>query len=254
VLELFWQETKTRDALLALDEDALAARLRKHVDSVTNDERGLNQRRAFRIVEADRIHRHVMDYLALEKQREPFEVIGFEKQLRTEIKGQPIKLVIDRIDRVGSGDEIIIDYKTGSEDPKKWFGERPENPQLPLYAITAEKTPAAVAFGIIRDDGCLYRGVAKRGGLLPDLPPKETKANQYLIEAGNDLPATTAQWRQILERLMTAFQAGESRIDPKNGLKTCTNSYCKLQSLCRVGELDQLRKTSLKDPQQEPSA
>jgi len=254
VLELFWQETKTQDALLALDEDALAARLRKHVDFVTNDERGLNQRRAFRIVEADRIHRHVMGYLALEKLREPFEVIGFEKQIRTAIKGQPIKLVIDRIDRVGAGDEIIIDYKTGPEDPKKWFGERPENPQLPLYAITAENPPAAVAFGIIRDDGCLYRGVAKRGGLLPDLPPKETKANKYLIEAGNDLSATTIQWRQVLERLMTDFQAGESRIDPKNGLKTCTNSHCKLQSLCRVGELEQLRKTSLKGPQQEPSA
>jgi len=90
--------------------------------------------------------------------------------------------------------------------------------------------------------------------LLPDLPPKETRANQYLVEAGNDLPATTARWRQVLERLMTDFQAGDTRIDPKSGLKTCSNSYCELQSLCRVGELEQQRKTSLKDPQQESSS
>ena len=57
-------------------------------------------------------------------------------------------------------------------------------PSLPLYAITAEKIPAAVAFGIIRDDGCLYKGVVKHGGLLPGLPPKENKSNQYLVEAG----------------------------------------------------------------------
>ena len=88
VLELFWQETKTQAALLELDEEALAARLRRHVDFVTNDERGLKQRPAFRTVEADRIQRHVVDYLALEKQREPFEVIAFEKQIQTEINGQ----------------------------------------------------------------------------------------------------------------------------------------------------------------------
>ena len=66
--------------------------------------------------------------------------------------------------------------------------------------------------------------------------------------------STITQWRQVLESLMTDFQAGDSRIDPKNGLKTCNNSYCKLQSLCRVGELEQQRKTSLEEPPQEPSS
>ena len=254
VLELFWKETRTQTALLQLDDEALSARVRKHVDFVTNDNRGLNQRPAFRSVEADRIQRHVMDYLALEKQREAFEVIAFEERVQTEIKGQAINLVIDRIDRVSAGDEIIIDYKTGLEDPKKWFGDRPENPQLPLYAINAKKTPAGVVFGIVRDDGCHYRGVVKRGGLLPDLPPKETKANQYLVDAGNNLPETIADWRQVLQTLMTDFLAGEAAIDPKHGLNTCNNSYCNLQSLCRVGELEQQRKTSGNDGQQEFSS
>ncbi len=254
VLELFWQETRSQAALLALDEATLSERLRRHVDFVTDDDRGLRQRPAFRQVEADRIQRHVMAYLALEKQREAFEVIAFEKQLQTEINGQTIKLVIDRIDRVLPDEEIIIDYKTGVEDPKKWFGERPENPQLPLYAITADKTPAAVAFGIIRDDGCLYRGVVRREGLLPDLPPKENNSTRYLVEAGRDLPDTITQWRQVLEALMTGFQAGETSVDPKHGLKTCSSTYCELQSLCRVGELEQQRKAGREDRQQEPPA
>ena len=254
VLELFWQETRSQAALLAMDDETLAARLRRHVDLVTSEERGLWQRPAFRGVEADRIHRHVMKYLEIERQREAFEVIAFEKNIKTEVNGQQINLVIDRIDRVANGDEIIIDYKTGSEDPKKWFGQRPENPQLPLYAITADKTPAAVAYGIVRDDGCLYRGVVRRGGLLPDLPPRETKSTRELVEAGQDLPATISKWRQILEQLMKDFQAGEAAIDPKAGLKTCSGSYCELRSLCRVGELEQQRKTSLEENRQEPSS
>ena len=54
VLEYFWTETRSQAALLELDEESLAARVRKHVESVTSEERGLNQRPAFRQVEADR--------------------------------------------------------------------------------------------------------------------------------------------------------------------------------------------------------
>jgi hypothetical protein len=89
---------------------------------------------------------------------------------------------------------------------------------------------------------------------LPDLPPKETKATRDLVEAGQDLPATISKWRQVLEQLMKDFQAGEAAVDPKAGLKTCSGSFCELQSLCRVGELEQQRKTRLEEDLQEPSS
>jgi probable DNA repair protein len=258
VLEHFWIETKTQAALLALDEEGLSKRVRKHVGFVTTEERGLKQRPAFRGVEADRVYRHVMDYLALDKDRDTFEVVGFEKEILPEIAGQTIRLIIDRIDRLPSGEEIIIDYKTGKEEPKKWFGDRPENPQLPLYAISAEKTPAAVVFGIIRDDGCLYKGVVQQGGLLPGLPPKAFKSNQYLIDAGYEMPKTIETWRQVLHHLMVGFLAGKAAVDPKTdpktGQRTCDKSYCELQSLCRVGELVQRQKIERKNDRQEVSA
>jgi hypothetical protein len=137
---------------------------------------------------------------------------------------------------------VIIDYKTGRVDPKKWFGDRPEDPQLPLYSISADTTPAAVAFAVIRDDECLYRGVATQEGIFPGLPPKPSWHSEQIIEAGRDMPATIKNWRQILHRLMAEFLAGEAAIDPKDGRKTCNNSYCELQSLCRIGELEQLQK------------
>ncbi len=258
VLEHFWIETKTQAALLALDEESLSKRVRKHVGFVTTEERGLKQRPAFRGVEADRVYRHVMDYLALDKDRDTFEVVGFEKEILPEIAGQTIRLIIDRIDRLPSGEEIIIDYKTGKEEPKKWFGDRPENPQLPLYAIRAEQTPAAVVFGIIRDDGCLDKGVVQQGGLLPGLPPKAFKSNQYLIDAGYEMPKTIETWRQVLHHLMVGFLAGKAAVDPKTdpktGQRTCDKSYCELQSLCRVGELVQRQKIERKNDRQEVSA
>ena len=250
VLEHFWLETCNQTNLLLLDEDTLAARVRKHVDFITGEDRGLKQRPAFRVVEGDRVYRHVMAFLEMEKQRESFEVIGFEREIHPDIQGQPIRLFIDRVDKLPSGDEIIIDYKTGKVEPKKWFGNRPEDPQLPLYAISAEKTPAAVVFGIIRDDGCSYKGVVTQAGLFPDLPPKETNSTRFLVEAGNQMPETINNWRQVLHHLMADFLSGIADIDPKDGLTTCTKSYCELQSLCRVGELSQAQKT---DRQESPA-
>ena len=149
--------------------------------------------------------------------------------------------IIDRVDKLPSGEEVIIDYKTGKVEPKKWFGDRPDDPQLPLYAISAETVPAAVVFGVIRDDGCLYKGVVRAEGLLPGLPPNARKDNQYLIDAGYKMPETIDNWREVLHHLMSDFLAGEAGVDPKNGRKTCQQSYCDLQSLCRIGELEQFQ-------------
>lgn len=244
VLEHFWKETLTLQALLALNDDELAQRVHKHVDAVVADEYGLNQRPAFRVVEADRIFRLVMDYIELDKTREPFEVVGFEREILPDIQGQTIRLIVDRIDRLPSGDEVIIDYKTGKVDPKKWFSERPEDPQMPLYAITATGTPSGLAFAIIRDDGCLYKGVATEAGILPGLPVKDTASNHDLAAAGEDMTLTIANWRAVIHRLMSEFLAGNATIDPKLGLSTCDSTYCKLQSLCRVGEMVQRQKST----------
>ena len=253
VLEYFWKETKRHSELSSLDETALDARVRKHVKYVTDEERGLQQRPAFRGVEAERVYRHVMDYLELDLQRDAFEVIGFEKEILPEIEGQTIRLIIDRVDRLPSGEEIIIDYKTGRVEPKKWFGNRPEDPQLPLYAISANKTPDAVVFGVIRDDGCSFKGVVTQAGLLPGLPPKENNRTRELVEAGQNMSVTIENWRQTLHNLMADFLAGNAAIDPKGGTGICEKSYCELQPLCRVGELQQRQNSRLDDKTREVS-
>ena len=242
VLELFWKQTRSRLALEHLSVDILSERVRRCVEEVVQGERGLQQRPAFQGVEADRLYRLVLAYLRLELERDDFEVVAFEKEIQPDIGGRNVRLIIDRVDKLSTGEEIIMDYKSGKVEPKNWFGDRPADPQLPLYAITAEKTPVAVVFAVIRDDGCAYKGVVRNTGVLPGLPPKITRLNQYLEDAGKNMPETIDNWRQILHRLMSDFLAGKASIDPRDGRKTCDNTYCDLQSLCRFGELEQGQK------------
>lgn len=249
VLENFWRETQSQEALLALPPEDLAARLNRHVDAVLDEERGLIFRPEFRSVEASRLKRLVSKYFELDKSREPFVVEGFEREILHDIEGQTIRLIIDRIDRLADGGNAIIDYKTGRVDPRKWFGDRPEDPQLPLYAISADTVPEALVFAVIRDDECIYKGVVKNDHLLPGLPPRRGGNAQLLSEAGENLAETTAQWRTVLHRLMADFLEGQSAVDPKDGTATCKNSFCDLHSLCRIGELEDMAQTARLDPE-----
>ena len=100
VLENFWKETLTQQALLSLDQEMLVARIRQHVDLVVDEERSLRDRPQFKAVEGARLARLAAACLELEKAREPFEVTAFEKEILQEIEGQTIRLIIDRIDRL----------------------------------------------------------------------------------------------------------------------------------------------------------
>ena len=107
-------------------------------------------------------------------------------------------------------------------------------------------------FSVVRNDGCLYKGVVRCDGIFPNLPPKMTKTSEYLVEAGANLPQTIRNWRQVLHRLMADFLAGDATIDPKDGNNTCKKSFCELHPLCRIGELAQMEKTSRTKTLQEP--
>mgnify|MGYP001814883641 FL=1 len=238
VLEGFWRETQNRDALLQLSEDELDERIRGHVEKVLEDERGLMFRPHFKGVESARLQRLVRKYLELDALRDDFSVEGFELEVQHEINGQTIRLYIDRVDRLPDGRLAIIDYKTGRVDPKKWFGDRPEDPQLPLYAVSSDEIPYGVVFAVIRNDECQFRGVVQGENVFPGLPPKRRADNAYLHEAGEQMERTVEEWKQTLQDLMADFLAGKADIDPKDGVRTCEKSWCEMHSLCRINELE----------------
>ena len=137
------------------------------------------------------------------------------------------------MDRLATGGHALIDYKTGRPTPNDWLGERPEDPQLPLYALNAKEDIAVVAFAKLKTGAMRYMGFSEGKEAIPG------------VKSAVDWDALIASWRKELESLGSGFAAGDARVDPKNLLKTCR--YCDLQPLCRVYE----RVSALGDDQED---
>jgi len=177
----------------------------------------------FAEMETRRLVRLAGDWLAVERKRPPFEVTHIEQKKTLEVGGLSFNGRIDRMDRLADGSQAIIDYKTGSRaTPNDWMGERPDEPQLPLYAVTAKESVSAVAFAKLRAGDMKFAGFSLKENEIPGVKP--AKSWSGLIQ----------YWKAELESLTSGFAQGEARVDPKKGLATCRN--CDLQPLCRVHE------------------
>jgi hypothetical protein len=86
-------------------------------------------------LEEKRLARVVTEWLAFEAQRVHFTVSQTEVKRPAEIAGLTVSLRLDRVDRLDDGSMLVVDYKTGDVSPKTWELPRPEDVQLPLYAI-----------------------------------------------------------------------------------------------------------------------
>jgi hypothetical protein len=127
------------------------------------------------------------------------------------------------MDKLADGTHAIIDYKTGSRaTPNDWMGERPEEPQLPLYVVSAQEPVSAVAFAKLKTGDMKFAGFSQNEKEIPGVKP--AKSWSGLVQ----------YWKTELEGLATGFAEGEASVDPKKGLATCRN--CDLQPLCRVHE------------------
>ena len=96
--------------------------------------------------------------LTHEMERVPFTVEEHEKDFLAQINGLQLNLRVDRIDRVDGG-RLILDYKTGKVSPAMWDGERPDEPQLPLYGIHGPVDDLrGVLFAQVRAGDMEFRG------------------------------------------------------------------------------------------------
>ncbi len=133
----------------------------------------------------------------------------------------------DRVDVLPDGREIILDYKTGQLKPRGWEGERPDEPQLPLYCATSDQPVAGAAFAMIRTGELRFRGLTAGDVSLPAL-------SKMPIDPALPFERQVLEWRLVLEHLAEDFRAGKAGVDPKPG--ACDN--CGLRALCRIRELE----------------
>jgi probable DNA repair protein len=229
-LEHFWTEVESQSHLKEMTTDQRAAALERAIEHglrrTSVDAAGWDQ--AYVDVQRARLRNLLGPWLELELNRDPFSVKLSEKSF-SDVRIGPLRLNV-RVDRVDVGEdgEIIIDYKTGRAEPRDWQTDRPEAPQLPLYAVLATAAQpdiplADVAFALIRPG----KEMALEGfaGKVTAQQKKSNRRSQSLEEQVDT-------WRRVLTDLAEDFHRGDARVDPKQYPRTCSN--CAQRILCRL--------------------
>jgi len=228
VLSAVWKELGSHETLITENSAQLRAVVHDEVEACIR-KLGLKRRALlsprFAAIEQGRLEKLVADWLELEKQRQPFKVISLEEQRAVTFGGIDFTIRADRIDRMDDDTHIVVDYKTSKHSPKEWDGDRPDEPQLPLYAVTTDVPPAGVVFAIVKAGESKFAGLTGSDGILPGI-----KAASGVEALSNRVP----RWRMVLEKLAADFRSGKAAVDPKQPHQTCR--ICGLQGLCRISE------------------
>jgi ATP-dependent helicase/nuclease subunit B len=194
-------------------------------------------------LEEIRLVRLITEWLKYELTRVPFTVEETEVVRTVTIAGLNMNLRLDRVDRLADGSPLVIDYKTGTVDPKSWDLPRPDDLQLPIYKV----------FGLEPIQPSLFdsnEGPASGGLVFARIRPGDTCFAGRVVNAERTIDssltarsalvrrkltgADESNWREYIERLAEDFIAGRAEVDPRDYPKTCER--CGLQSLCRIQE------------------
>jgi probable DNA repair protein len=234
VLASAWRELKTKRALDDMSDAALDAQLARAAEEAIawqRRDRPTVLAGRFAGIEAGRLARLARGWLDYERRRGDFSLLAAEDKRELALGPLRLKVRLDRVDQTAEGARIVIDYKTGKPSLASLLGERPDEPQLPLYLVAAEPDAAALAFARVSAGDMQFVGLARESGLLEGAKtPEESRKSG----AEDSWDAQLAFWRAELGRLAARFAAGHAEVDPKRQLATCRG--CGVQPFCRVYE------------------
>ena len=229
----FWAIVKTQSQLRSLSPEDRALHLRRSIDAAVSRNLQLHDTwdEAFVALQRQRLFTLLDRWLLLELERSPFEVLVHEHEDRIDVGPLSLEVRFDRIDKLEAsskpGDSfVLVDYKTGnSGHPNQWDGERPDDPQLPLYALAYQPSELkALTFAKVTTEKMKWLGVQDEPGILPS-----ARANQ---NPQVDLPQLIEEWRNVLTQLANDFAAGRAFVAPKAYPKTC--EHCRQRLFCRL--------------------
>jgi ATP-dependent helicase/nuclease subunit B len=230
-LDSLWSGLKDQVTLLRQSPEERGAAIDAAIAAARGEVFGHSDRWPARLVDLEcaRLDALLRRWLEVESQRTPFRVLGVEQRQEWSQAGLTFTLRIDRIDQLEDGRTLLLDYKTGEADAKSWFGDRPEEPQMLLYATALDPAPGALSFGLLNAEGCSFDGLSSHPAALPKL------------NTVSDWGAQLAIWHKVLARLAQAFARGDARVDP---LSRQACDRCHLHTLCRIDEVRAQRWTA----------
>ena len=231
-LELLWRRLEGHAKLRAASAQEVETMVRQAVDTAVG---GLPRRSdkawlALLAIEKRRLSNLVMDLLQREAERAPFTVEACEFSQGVKIGPLKLNTRIDRVDRLPGGGRVIVDYKSGQSEVRRWFGPRPDDPQLPLYAVASPESLEGLVLASLRAGEVGFSGIVRSRDEFPGIPAYQD--THYHREHG-DWNRLIQEWRTHLEALAEAFADGKAQVDPKTS-SSC--DFCDLGPLCRIDE------------------
>lgn len=238
-LQLFWDEHKNHAALSALEEAELGLRVRSAIARASEQRPASMDKQldlAMQGLQQAILQPLILEWLNLERQRAPFRNVKTEQSLQVAIGRLRLDMQVDRIDQLEDDSLVVTDYKTSRRlNVAAWNPPRPEQPQLPLYAVqlnSDKQAIAAVMFaqiaaGTVQAVGLTTDESIMAGLQLGDFDESEAKPGKYQPTLQTLLP----EWEVELQRLANDFAEGHAAVAPKDQT-SCT--YCDLKPLCRI--------------------
>ncbi|MBF0368247.1 MAG: PD-(D/E)XK nuclease family protein [Magnetococcales bacterium] len=234
-LDHLWGEIGSLARLRTLSGEAMQEVIHQGVTQAINKGKSRfpeGLRGGFQKLEQKRLERLLHRWLMLETERmDPFEVTDRERQQDLEIGGLTIHLRLDREDRLTGpgGGQILLDYKTGKVGMKDWFGERPKDPQLPLYYLAGGEKTVGVAFAQLLPGEVAFKGLSREPDQLPGVTTPEGTRH---LPPDLDWQALGPYWQKTLSGIAEEYRDGVASRTPQTG--AC--DYCDLTIFCRKHE------------------
>lgn len=230
-LELIWNKLQDHTSLISMDEQLLNQLIDDSVNNAINHFSPLNKETHYFSLEKQRLYKLLWNWLEIEKKRSPFKIVDSENEAVIILNQLSLSIRIDRIDELPDGKKLIIDYKTGKyNEINNWFGDRPEEPQLPLYALLDPDNTIGVTFAQLSPGENCFKGISQYS--------LDTKGIKLLSEVKKATALSwieqLKQWYAIFSQLSDDFCQGIAKVDPKEPSQTC--SKCSLKPFCRIYE------------------
>jgi ATP-dependent helicase/nuclease subunit B len=200
ICERLFERLTDSEILQATTESVRADMVAELVDEVLRVplSRAHGAYRAALEVEHRLLQRRMLVLLEQESQRGGFQVVEREARRQQQIGPMKVTVRLDRIDRLGSGELAVVDYKTGKTPKlKHWLQSPLRDTQLPLYALMAGATVGAALFAQIGTQVAHYQGIWPSG----TFPTRSAPSPGW-----HDLKAF---WQRELERLAEEFVTGQ---------------------------------------------
>lgn len=232
-LEIIWEKLKDQAMLTSLDDQQTNLLVNDCIDETFKTLFIFNRfKPRFIDLEKKRLYKLLHEWLSIERKRQPFKVIMTEKSMPVKIGEIELAVKIDRIDELMNGQQLIIDYKTGKQnDINNWFHDRPDEIQLPLYALINPHRTDGITYAQIVPGQCGFKGVSNN---TFDDNIKGIKRINTIKQSASTWDAQFLQWQTAFNEIAHDFYSGNAKVNPKDGDKTCV--FCKLKPLCRLHE------------------